>query len=175
MGARRLSLGVVVMVFALAACGPPPTDAPSTSARPTAPAVGGLVFSYGVGAKNVLDTTRGRFTKDMILASPITVPMELSAGEMARIFAKLHEIGFFSYPAVFSVPSAERGGQMTPFASYRLAVKTDTGAKVVTWDDRFGSDNERALRLRGLARLIESIIVAKPDYRRLPEPQGGYL
>jgi hypothetical protein len=64
---------------------------------------------------------------------------------------------------------------MTPFASYRLAVKTDTGAKVVTWDDRFGSDNDRALRLRGLARLIESIIVAKPDYRRLPEPQGGYV
>ena len=64
---------------------------------------------------------------------------------------------------------------MTPFASYRLEVKTDTGTNVVTWDDRFGSDNERALRLRSLAHLIESIIVAKPDYGRLPEPQGGYL
>ena len=118
---------------------------------------------------------RGTFTADMVVASPITVPMVLGAGEMARISRKMDEIGFFSYPAVLTVPRAERGGQMTPFASYRLAIKTEAGTKVVAWDDAFGSDDERALGLQGLARLIESIIVARPDYRRLPEPQGGYL
>ena len=175
MRTRHLALGAAVMLFALAACASPRSGAPSTSAQPAARAVTGLVFAYGVGARNVLDTTRGTFTKDMIMASPITIPMELSAADMARISEKMDEIGFFSYPAVFTVSVAAGGGEITPFVTYRFAARTDAGTKAVVWADKVPSDDERARGLRSLARLIERIIVAKPEYRRLPEPQGGYL
>ena len=33
----------------------------------------------------------------------------------------------------------------------------------------------RAAELRRLAGLIQRIVTAKPEYRRLPEPEGGYL
>ena len=172
---RYLALGATVVLLAAAACAGTRGGAPSTSAQPTAPAITGLVFAYGVGAGNVLDTTRGTFTKDMITASPITIPMELSAGELARIYEKMDAIGFFSYPAVFTAPVAAGGGEITPFVTYRFVAQTGAGSKVVEWADKAPSDDERARGLRSLARLIEGIIVAQPEYRKLPEPQGGYL
>jgi hypothetical protein len=178
MGTRFVSLGAAVMVLSLAACAGPHSGAPSTptpSASPTGRAVTGLVFAFGVGARNVLDTTRGTFTKDMIVASPITIPMELSRSEMARIVQKMDEIGFFSYPVALTVPAGSRGGQMTPFSTYRFAVRTGAVTKRVQWDDEFATGDERALGLRSLADLIENIVVARPDYRQLPEPEGGYL
>jgi len=170
-----LPLGAAAMLLAAAACAGPPAGAPSSSARPAGPAVTSLVFSYGVGARNVLDTAAGTFTRDMITASPITIPLELSAAEMESIAAKMAAIGFFSYPAVFSVPPAPGSGVVTPFVTYRFAVTTAAGTKVVEWADDVPSDDKQAEGLRSLAGLIEGIIVAKPDYGRLPEPQGGYL
>jgi hypothetical protein len=175
MGARCLALGPSVLLLALAACAGPGATAPSASPEPTALALNGLVFSYGVGAGNVLDTTRGTFTKDMVTASPITIPLRLSAEDMALISANMVEIGFFSYPDSFTSPVAEGSGEITPFVTYRFSARTDAGIKVVTWADKYATNDEQALRLRGLARLIERIITAKPEYRRLPEPQGGYL
>jgi len=175
MSARYLAFGAAVMLLLPAACAGPGGGAPSTSAQPSGRALTGLVFAYGVGARNVLDTTRGTFTKDMIMASPITIPMELGAGDMARISAKMDEIGFFSYPTVFGVTVADGGGEITPFATYRFAAQTSSGAKVVEWADKVPSDDERARALRSLARLIEGIIVAQPEYGKLPEAQGGYL
>jgi hypothetical protein len=174
-GGRHLAFGAAVMLLALVACASPREGAPSPSAQPTARAISGLVFAYGVGARNVLDTTRETFVKDMVTASPITIAMQLSASDMARISRKMDEIGFFSYPAVFTVPVTGGGGEITPFVTYRFAVTTDAGTKVVEWADKIPSDDERARGLRSLARLIERIIVAKPDYRKLPEPPGGYL
>ena len=175
MGARYLMLGIAAMLFALAACGGPGSDAPSSQPRPSGLALTGLVFAYGVGARNVLDTTRGTFTKDMVTASPITVSLELSAGDMARISEKMDEIRFFSYPPVFTPTVPEGVGEKTPFATYRFVARTETGAKSVVWADKFATDDERAVRLRSLARLIERLIVSTPEYRRLPEAEGGYL
>ena len=107
MGPRCLALGVARCWSTLAACGGPGSDAPSSQPRPSGLALTGLVFAYGVGARNVLDTTRGTFTKDMISASPITISLELSAGDMARISEKMDEIGFFSYPSAFTPSMAE--------------------------------------------------------------------
>jgi hypothetical protein len=64
---------------------------------------------------------------------------------------------------------------MEPHQSYRFSVTAARGTKVVTWEDALFNDDERAADLRGLARLIERIIHAKPEYKALPEPEGAYL
>lgn len=175
MGARCLVVGVAVVLFVVAACGGPGSDTPSPQPRPSGLALTGLVFAYGVGARNVLDTTRGTFTKDMVTASPITISLELSAADVARISEKMDEIRFFSYPSVFTPTLADGGGEKTPFATYRFVARAESGTKVVMWADKFTTADERALRLRSLARLIERLIVSTPEYKRLPEAEGGYL
>jgi hypothetical protein len=195
---RSIAIGLVLLIVAVMGCSNPPaetstsitTKAPgggaatvatsptaTVSAPPeaTTPAdVAALVFAFGVGAQNVLDTAAGTFTKDMIMASPITVPMRLTEEEMARIARKIDAIDFFSYPATYTTPE-DGGGWMEPHQSYRFSVTTAEGAKTVTWEDAVFNDDERAADLRGLARLIERIIHARPEYKALPEPKGAYL
>ena len=60
-----------------------------------------LLFKYGVGAKNVLDTFDNTYTKDMVIGSPITIRLYLSDEEIEQIRQKMFEIGFFSYPESF--------------------------------------------------------------------------
>lgn len=175
MNLRILAVAAALAVLALAGCSGLSGHDPSPS--PTSPGLTleGLIFAFGPGAKNVLDTTRGTFTKDMILASPITVPLRLSNTEMARIARKMDEIDFFSYPPVYKVRLIEGGGWMSPHPTYRFIVTTPGGMKVVKWQDAVFNDDRRAGGLRSLARLIEGIIMAKPEYKRLPPPEGGYL
>ena len=156
------------------ACGASDVSSSSGSRSPE-PQILGLVFAFGPGAKNVLDTTRGTFTKDMILASPVTVPMTLTAEETARIAGRLAAIDLWSSPEVYSTAETGEGGWMEPHASYRFEVTTARGTKIVEWEDAVSSSDPRAAKLRSLARLIQGIITSKPEYRSLPEPEGGYL
>ena len=172
---RMLAVAAALAALALAGCSGLGGHDPSPSPTSTGATLEGLVFAFGPGAKNVLDTTRGTFTKDMILASPITVPMTLTDAEMARIARKVDEIDFFSYPPVYEVSLTEGGGWMSPHPTYRFVITTPRGTKAVEWEDAVFNDDERAAGLRSLARLIERIIMDKPEYKRLPPPEGGYL
>ena len=174
MNLRALVVAATLAVLTLAGCAGQGGGEPSPSPTATGLTLEGLVFAFGPGAKNVLDTTRGTFTKDMILASPLTVPMTLSDEEMARIAAKVHEIDFFSYPESYVTPDDGSGGWGFPHSTYVFRVTTREGTKVVEWEDALFNDDERAARLRSLARLIEGIIMARPEYERLPPPEGGY-
>ena len=64
-----------------------------------------LIFQYGVGARNELNTFEGTYTKDMIMDPPITVNLTLSKEELDIIYQKMIEINFFGYPDEFSVPT----------------------------------------------------------------------
>ena len=138
-----------------------------------------LVFAYGIGARNLLDTRNGTFTKDMILGSPLTVSLQLTPGEMARIAQELERIDFFSCPREYETPvdpsQESREAPAGLHHSYRFAVTTERGTKVVVWQDKILNDDERAAGLRALAHLIEDMITAKPEYLRLAPPEGGYV
>ena len=172
---RIVALVLLVTVIGLsAACAASP--GPTPSASPSAAAgVTGLLFAYGVGAENVLDTAHGTFTKDMIAASPITVAMTLDEEELARIAAGLVAIDIWSYPSVYTTAVTAEGGWMEPHPTYRFEVTTARGTKVVEWEDAVWNSDPRAAKLRGLARLILRIVEARPEYQKLPPPTGGYL
>jgi hypothetical protein len=176
MSLRILAVAAALAALALAGCADP-RGGHDRSPSPTSTGVtlDGLVFAFGPGAKNVLDTTRGTFTKDMILASPLTVPMLLTDDETARIAEKMDEIDFFSYPESYVTPDVGDGAWGEPHDTYFFSVTTRRGTKVVEWEDGLFNDDERAAALRSLARLIVGIVEAKPEYQRLPPPEGGYL
>lgn len=136
-----------------------------------------LIFKYGVGAKNVLDTFAGTYTKDMIIDPSITIPLALTEAEKTSIYQKMVEIDFFSYPDVFKV-DVPPGGQatiVTPHTTYYFKVEYDSRVKELKWEDEIVNPDERATRLKTLINFIQKIIESRDEYKKLPEARGGYL
>jgi len=136
-----------------------------------------LIFKYGITAKNELDTFQGTYTKDMVIDPSITVPLSLSVEEKGRIYQKMVEVDFFSYPDRFSVsvPAGELIGMVTPYSSYYFKVEYNSKVKELWWDDEIVYKDERADKLRGLITLIRDIAESKEEYKKLPEPRSAYL
>lgn len=136
-----------------------------------------LIFKYGVGAGNELNTFEGIYTKDMVQNPPAKIKMPLGKEEMNRIYQKMLEIKFFDYPDKFSVtpPSGEPVGMVTPCSKYFLKVEVNSKIKELSWDDCITNKDERADKLRELIRFIENIIESRTEYKGLPAPKGGYL
>jgi hypothetical protein len=167
---------LLIALVVLNGCGGQPTPSPSPTSG--GPVVRGFVFSWGPHEpKNVLDTVRGTFTKDMVLASPLTVPFQLDHDEVTSVASALAAIDFWSYPSHFV--SHGSGRRYEPPAGFEnrasLSVITDRGAKTVEWAGGFYADDRRARALRDLEALIKGIIESKPEYKQLPPAEGGYL
>lgn len=137
-----------------------------------------LIFKYGVGARNVLNTFEQTYTKDMVIDSSITAELSLTKEELDTIYQKMTEIDFFDYPDTFSVVSdaEEIIGTITPYSSYYFKVEYDSNLKELWWNDNIFPDyDEEAHKLRELIKLIREIIESKEEYKNLPPPTGGYL
>lgn len=167
-----LLVGVLALVFM--SCRPAIEGAPQDNAEGFS-----LVFEYGVGGsptKNVLDMSRGTFTKDMVVDPPITVKLNLGENELVRIRAKMDEIDFWSYPDVLEYEMPPEGGySVTPYGSYYFRAKRGLNVKELRWDDEHGDQSARAVKLRELIRLVREIIEFTDEYKALPEPRGGYM
>jgi len=162
-----ISLTLVVAVPGIAGCNRSPSSQSDFN----------LVFKYGVGAINELNTFQGTYTKDMISDPSITVDLVLTEEELGTIHQKMDEIDFFSYPKEFSVnlTPGELIGIVTPSQSYYFKVEYDSNIKELWWEDKITNEDEKAARLRGLIILIRDIIEAKKEYQDLQEPTSGYM
>ena len=134
-----------------------------------------LKFSYGVDAKNVLNTFENTYTKDLILDGTTTVPFTLSDGELDHINEKMSEIGFFDYPEHFAAATGDTASFIMPYSTYEFEVSYESTTKRLHWSDSVISDDTAAVKLRELIQLIRSIIESKPEYSQLPPARGGYL
>jgi len=136
-----------------------------------------MIFKYGVGANNVLDTFEGTYTRDMVLDPSITIELTLTEAEKESIYQKMLEIDFFNYPDKFSVsvPPGESTGIITPHLSYYFKVAYDSQTKELWWADEITNPDENADRLRELIMFIRGIIEPKEEYKKLPEPTSAYM
>ena len=135
-----------------------------------------LIFRYGVGVGNELNTFNGTYTRDMVMDPTITVNLSLSEEELDIIYQKMLEIHFFDYPDEFSVSTAAGSfAIMTPYSSYYFRVEYNSSVKELRWKDEIINPDEKADRLKELIKLIRDIIESKEEYKSLPEPTGGYM
>jgi hypothetical protein len=130
-----------------------------------------LIFKYGVGAKNVLNTFDNTYTKDMVMSPPITIRLYLSDEEIEQIRQKMFEIGFFSYPESFPLST---GGGVTPSSDYYIKVQNGSAIKEVSWNSNSHLDGNVEDNLRQLVRCITDVVEQRPEYKALPPPNGGY-
>lgn len=152
-----------------------------------------FVFQYGYSStpKNVLDTYKETYTKDMVSDPSVTVKMVLSGEELDRILQKMKEIDFFDYPDEFFIKIApgSPSGVVTPNLKYYFKVEHEGIIKELWWDDEIIWQDEfikespeeiiienkgEAEKLYELISLIREIIENKPEYRELPKPKSGY-
>ena len=130
-----------------------------------------ILFKYGIGAKNILNTYDCTYTKDMIRDPSISICFELNDQELDSIFYKMNEINFFDYPDTFIVklpygPLA----MVSPSATYYLNVEFGNEKKELYWnDDPYGNN------LRELIYYIIDLLESKEEIKYLPEPRGGYV
>jgi hypothetical protein len=126
-----------------------------------------LIFKYGVGAKNELNTFDQTYTKDMVIDPSVTVKMVLSNNELNNIYQKINDLKLFN-------ESTEPEGNMmvTPCSSYYLKVQINSEQKELSWDDCRGRISDK---FQQFSSYIIQIIKSKDEYKKLPAPKGGYL
>ena len=130
-----------------------------------------IVFKYGVGAHNILNTSAGTYTKDLILDPPITTKLTLTERELDTIWHLIQENGFYT----LEEQSGARAHSIAPEYKYTLIVHAEGyPEKEITMTDLYtlNHDNEEAFFM--ITKKIVSIIESKPAYKALPDPRGGY-
>jgi hypothetical protein len=177
----RIALAIIIatgLIFT-SSCTRPDTDIPSENGEPPAENTSdfNFVFNYGIMGKNIMDTARGKYTRDMVVDPNITIDLRLTQEEMDRILSKMQEINFFDYPDIFriQVPQGSSWGIVTPHQTYKFVVTYGAVNKELLWNDEIIYPDEKADKLRELITLIKTIIESKEEYKNLPEPKGGYL
>ncbi len=130
-----------------------------------------IVFKFGVGAKNELNTFNGTFTKDLIIDGTTTTRLIMSQEELSQIQRNLIEMGFFNYPETFPFEDV----WTAPPTNYYLMVQNGSTVKELTWSTNSKLDSTTEDKLNQFADLVINIIIEKPEYKMLPPPNGGYL
>ncbi len=128
----------------------------------------GFIFKYGVGAKNVLNTFDGSFTKDLISNGTITVPLKLTVQELSTVCDQLKAINIMNYPDTFDE------GYTIPHITYDLTIRIDGKTKRITWDDGGLSKSKEAQRLKELINSTRKMVENKEEYKKLPPATGFY-
>lgn len=153
---------------------PAPSPTPSPSPKPTPQSTSfNLIFRYGVGAKNELNTFDQTYTKDMVrdMDPSVTIKFKLTDNELAGIYQKINDLKLFDKN---EEPTDGNMGFVEPCSSYYLKVQIDSAQKELSWDDCRGKISVSD-KLQQFTNYIIPIIESKQEYKKLPIPKAGYL
>lgn len=134
-----------------------------------------ILFKFGVGSRNILDTRAGTFTKDMITDPSITTELDLTRDETETIWKYIHRNHFYGLSEQIPENEDERSS-VVPHVTYRLTVWAEgyENKSVVFSDVSTGGYSLEERRFLRIANKIIDLIESKPEYKALPEPSGGY-
>jgi hypothetical protein len=166
----NLSALVLWVMVPLAALGPQASAGGEESQDIT------ILFIWGVGGKNRLDTASASLTKDLVIDPAITVSFSLTQEEKLRILGWADSLGFFDLPDHIAPPdTSDMGCIQVPCSQYSLTVATSSRHHTSEWSDCNCSPCAERDRALSLAQLVERLVQGKEEYRRLPKARGGYM
>ena len=123
-----------------------------------------IIFKYGIGAKNELNTLNNTYTKDMIMDPAVVTNLKLNNQELSNIYNKSIDLKLFDKED----SSAKENIIVTPCSSYYLKINENE----VSWNNCHGKVNSK---FQQFTDYIIKIIESKEEYKRLPAPKGAYL
>jgi hypothetical protein len=137
-------------------------------------------LQYGMGRGSTISTFDNTYTKDLIQKGTAKAEMKLTPEEKEAVYRKMMDIDIFSYPDIFEPVSAgEQGGSFIPHGgmpstSYSFSIQANGRTKQIFWNYIMDTRSEKAYKLLELIDQIKMIIISKPEYKALPEPEGAY-
>jgi hypothetical protein len=127
-----------------------------------------IIFKYGIGSKNALDTFENKFTKDMIAAPSITVDFKLTQAEMESIGQKINGLDLLNKESKVG----DMNVMMTPCSNYYLKLQASDLVKEIIWDNCSG---EITKTYQQFSDFMINLIESKKEFKDLPAAQGGYM
>jgi hypothetical protein len=190
--ALRLFAALVgIVAFSLSGCQdsrPVPEPMPTLVNKPITPEPNfAFIFEWTPCGAYTLTTFDNKLTLMRMMQPPaFTIDFTLSEQELGKIFQKMVDIDFFSYPQEFSIQLPSNVTRIYGISSrYRFDVRSGNQSKIVSWNDEFGEpadmpwraeDSEpgktQAAKLRELIKLIKQIVESHPEFKKLPDPGG---
>jgi hypothetical protein len=157
---------------------PTSTTTPPAGLPVTMPEDFAFVAAYGVGAKNVLDTDSGTFTKDLgPQQDPAVTDLRLSQVQIEELYADLVELKPLSYSLPYDPDKGATGAtvHVSTYQTYQLEIRMGgAGTNAVFWEDTSQSTTTKAAALRGWFIKLRQMIEATPEWKALPPMTGGY-
>ena len=130
-----------------------------------------VVFKYGFGQIDILDTRAGTFTREMVNVTDVTIPLTLTEVELDEVWAYVHLNHF--YPLEEQNPA--RASSASPAELLILSVHADGYPdKTVRMRDLWMGYTLSERRFIRITDRIKEMIKAKPGYDALPKRIGGY-
>jgi hypothetical protein len=129
-------------------------------------------LAYGVGAKNVLDTRAGTFTKDLVTAGTATAKLQPTPEVLDGFRARILTMDITKYPPSFDY---DRTVMTTPYMTYQLWVWLHGTEYRVCLETEYRTADSRAAVLLEFVKEVRQWVESTQAYRSLPAAVGGYL
>ena len=128
-----------------------------------------IVFTYGYGPGNTLDTRDDTYTARLIDPQQ-TITLTLTDRELNQIWETIHENQFYE----LTPQNPARANSVKPSQKYSLTVIADGYPTTKISMTKIGSQTVSEYRFFRITSKIQNIIKNKPAYKALPKPNGGY-
>jgi len=135
-------------------------------------------YSFGVGEKNVLDTSRNLYIKDMVCDPPRDYEMVLDDDDTDEIQEALLRNDFFDIPEDLTenCDSSGRCMDVSPLFSATLTATMNGEKRTVKWAaNYYNPKGPDVVKFREIKAVIEEIISEKEEELDIPEPRCAYL
>jgi len=136
----------------------------------------GLVYSFGVGGKNTLDTKKKLYKADMICEPQIEINLELSHDDLYQIWDISHKNDFFALDDFMdNCDSFGNCKQVTPEQITAVTI-TEEGKthSVMHRDSYISKPNDGYSKFQKITNTIQGILDKKPEIQSLPQLKCGY-
>lgn len=135
-----------------------------------------VIYSFGVGGKNVLDTKKMSYKSDMICEPEIEVNLKLSHNELYQIWDAAHKNDFFDLNDFTDNCDAFGNCKLvTPEQQTTITITEGGKTHSVTHRDSYVSKpNDGYAKFQKIADVIQDVLDKRPEIQNLPQLKCGY-
>lgn len=159
---------LLVLLALLIGCG---IKGPENNMPETMPDDFAFKVQYGYYRNDEVNTFNGTVTKDLIEDGKATTEIIFTQEELKDIYSKMREINITSpkelEPKIIDC-------QHEPHYDFGLKVQINEEITEYTWSGQYCEPSKDAGEIEDLIAYIHSLVKEKPEYKKLPEPTGGY-
>lgn len=125
---------------------------------------------FGIGSKNLIDSSNGVVVKDLIAAGIAETKMTFTQDEMRSIYEQMVKINVLGPKDLIS----ETGCSLQPHGEDIWRIRIGSEEKTIQWSEEYCELTGDVKQLKDLRNFVLDIVKNKDEYKLLPEPEGAY-